>query len=269
MWASPACRRDRGVEGPNTCCSANRSTARETAARKVRCFRGDRRASAQCDAYLMVTRARSSVTLCSRYTERDGAKVLSSGGGAPRAVSKAYGAFRAAHRSSAQRDAHSMMTRARPAVTRLSPACRRDRGVEGPNTCCSANRSTARETAASGYGHRTGQVRDLAWTRPCAGGFPSVACDAPLARFAAAARVRPAVAVGQDTQRYGAKLLSRERRPTATLCSKYTERHGAKVLSSGGGAPRAVSKANGAFRANHRASATRDAIWVFARDSGR
>ena len=35
------------------------------------------------------------------------------------------------------------------------------------------------------------QVRDLAWTRPCASGFPSVARDAPLARFAAAACVRP------------------------------------------------------------------------------
>ena len=63
--------------------------------------------------------------------------------------------------------------------------------ARGPNTCCSANRSTARETAAPGDGHSAGQVRDLAWTRPCAGGFPSVACDAPLARFAAAARVRP------------------------------------------------------------------------------
>jgi hypothetical protein len=44
--------------------------------------------------------------------------------------------------------------------------------------------STARETAAAGGGHSTGQVRDLAWTRPCAGGFPAVARDAPLPRDA-------------------------------------------------------------------------------------
>ena len=45
----------------------------------------------------------------------------------------------------------------------------------------------------SGNGHRTGQVRDLAWTRPFAGGFASGACDAPLARFvtwASAAQAR-------------------------------------------------------------------------------
>jgi hypothetical protein len=35
-----------------------------------------------------------------------------------------------------------------------------------PETCCSANRSTARESASPGRGHSAGQVRDLAWTRP-------------------------------------------------------------------------------------------------------
>ena len=35
------------------------------------------------------------------------------------------------------------------------------------------------------------QVRDLRRTRPCARGFPSVACDAPLAWFADAACVPP------------------------------------------------------------------------------
>jgi len=35
------------------------------------------------------------------------------------------------------------------------------------------------------------QVRDLRRTRPFARGFPSVACDAPLAWFAAAACVPP------------------------------------------------------------------------------
>jgi len=35
------------------------------------------------------------------------------------------------------------------------------------------------------------QVRDLRRTRPCARGFPSVACDAPLAWFVAAACVPP------------------------------------------------------------------------------
>ena len=36
----------------------------------------------------------------------------------------------------------------------------------GRKTCCSANRSTARENASPGRGHSAGQVRDLAWTRP-------------------------------------------------------------------------------------------------------
>jgi hypothetical protein len=36
-----------------------------------------------------------------------------------------------------------------------------------PETCCSANCSTARETAFPGNVHSAGQVRDLAWTRPC------------------------------------------------------------------------------------------------------
>jgi hypothetical protein len=42
--------------------------------------------------------------------------------------------------------------------------------------------STARETAATRHGHSTGEVRDLAWTRRFAGGFPSVARDASLLR---------------------------------------------------------------------------------------
>src|SRR5205809_1819984 len=66
-----------------------------------------------------------------------------------------------------------------------------------PETCCSANCSTARETAFPGNVYSAGQVRDLAWTRPCTCGapsaaaalgcecgFPSVACDAPLTTFA-------------------------------------------------------------------------------------
>jgi len=44
-----------------------------------------------------------------------------------------------------------------------------------------------------GYGNwsQQAQVRDLRRTRPCARGFPSVACDAPLARFASAALFPP------------------------------------------------------------------------------
>ncbi len=34
-------------------------------------------------------------------------------------------------------------------------------------TRCSANRSTARENGSPGGVYSTGQVRDLAWTRPC------------------------------------------------------------------------------------------------------
>src|SRR5437867_5650296 len=72
-----------------------------------------------------------------------------------------------------------------------------------PETCCSAHCSTARETACPGGVYSAGQVRDLAWTRPfhagspaaaalgCSCGFPSVARHAPLATFAAAARLRP------------------------------------------------------------------------------
>jgi len=74
--------------------------------------------------------------------------------------------------------------------TRVANADRRRRSVratgarrlETAGTCACAPGSTARETAAPGYGHSTGQVRDLAWTRPCAGGFPSGACAAPLPR---------------------------------------------------------------------------------------
>jgi len=43
----------------------------------------------------------------------------------------------------------------------------------------------------SGNWLQQAQVRDLRRTRPCARGFPSLACDAPLARFAAAACLRP------------------------------------------------------------------------------
>jgi len=43
----------------------------------------------------------------------------------------------------------------------------------------------------SGFRLQQAQVRDLRRTRPFARGFPSVACDAPLAWFAAAACVPP------------------------------------------------------------------------------
>src|SRR3954470_18077633 len=47
--------------------------------------------------------------------------------------------------------------------------------------------------------------------------------------------------------------------PAATLCSRYTERDGAKVLSSGGGAPRELRNADRIPRNRRRASAKRDA----------
>ena len=59
-----------------------------------------------------------------------------------------------------------------------------------PETCCSANRSTARENASPGRGHSAGQVRDLAWTRPSEA-FPDCRPVATLARFAAAASFPP------------------------------------------------------------------------------
>ena len=42
----------------------------------------------------------------------------------------------------------------------------------------------ARETAAPGIGHGAGQVRDLAWTRHCGGGFRQAAAQFGLARRA-------------------------------------------------------------------------------------
>src|SRR6266487_2209227 len=42
-----------------------------------------------------------------------------------------------------------------------------------PETCCSANCSTARETACPGGVYSAGQVRDLAWTRPYHAGPPA------------------------------------------------------------------------------------------------
>src|SRR5256885_16331666 len=47
--------------------------------------------------------------------------------------------------------------------------------------------------------------------------------------------------------------------PAATSGSKNTERYGAKVSSSGGGAPRAVRKVNRVLRDPLRASAEREA----------
>jgi len=43
----------------------------------------------------------------------------------------------------------------------------------------------------SGSWLQQAQLRELRRTRPCARGFPAVACDAPLAWFAAAACVPP------------------------------------------------------------------------------
>ena len=47
----------------------------------------------------------------------------------------------------------------------------------------------------SGFWLQQAQVRDLRRTWPCARGFPSVACDAPLAWFAAAAYIPPQLAI--------------------------------------------------------------------------
>jgi len=47
----------------------------------------------------------------------------------------------------------------------------------------------------SGNGLQQAQVRDLRRTWPCARGFPSVAYDAPLAWFAAAAYIPPQLAI--------------------------------------------------------------------------
>jgi hypothetical protein len=52
----------------------------------------------------------------------------------------------------------------------------------GHATTAPANGSTARKTACPGHGHSAGEVRDLAWTRPCRRGFPSGARVAPLTR---------------------------------------------------------------------------------------
>src|SRR4051812_40123476 len=51
---------------------------------------------------------------------------------------------------------------------------------------------------------------------------------------------------------------------TATFCSRYTERDGAKVLTSGGGAPRELGKVRGALSNRLRASAKREAIKIAA-----
>ena len=51
----------------------------------------------------------------------------------------------------------------------------------------------------SGYWLQQAQVRDLRRTRPCARGFPSVACDAPLAWFAARSMCPAARSISQQT----------------------------------------------------------------------
>src|SRR5207302_10870195 len=57
----------------------------------------------------------------------------------------------------------------------------------GPGIGCSANRSTSREPAASGHVGGMRQVHDLSRILALRCGFPSVARDATLARFASAA----------------------------------------------------------------------------------
>jgi hypothetical protein len=59
----------------------------------------------------------------------------------------------------------------------------------------------------SGFWLQQAQVRGLRRTRPCARGFPSVACDAPLAWFAAAACVPP-----QPGRTHGSPQGASERR---------------------------------------------------------